>query len=254
MRTKFVSLAALVLLGFSSQVSAQAPTDDAIRRILIEESIAAYSGNCPCPYNSMRNGRSCGGRSAWSRPGGQSPLCYPDDVSPEDIAAYRTRRAIGVEQVTGAPETPARAGRSNDRSSGAQARPHDSRGPTTATLPPARPSMADPESQLLPDCPPGTSLARRNGQTICVGSPETPAKAAMPAAPNRPSDRGGDGEPVSFGDVLSRLQALSAATGEAMAVPARPLTGQHAPAPATGLLNCAPGTRPAHTNGRIECR
>jgi hypothetical protein len=25
----------------------------------------------------MRNGRACGGRSAYSRPGGAAPLCYP---------------------------------------------------------------------------------------------------------------------------------------------------------------------------------
>lgn len=33
-------------------------------------------GRCDCPYDLMRNGRACGGRSAYSRPGGRSPVCY----------------------------------------------------------------------------------------------------------------------------------------------------------------------------------
>jgi len=35
-----------------------------------------YVGVCDCPYDLMRNGRRCGGRSAYSRPGGRSPECY----------------------------------------------------------------------------------------------------------------------------------------------------------------------------------
>jgi uncharacterized protein YgiM (DUF1202 family) len=35
-----------------------------------------YVGTCDCPYDRMRNGRACGGRSAYSRPGGRSPVCY----------------------------------------------------------------------------------------------------------------------------------------------------------------------------------
>ena len=62
-----------------------------IRRILVSRSIGSYSGSCPCPYNRDRAGRSCGRRSAYSRPGGASPLCYPGDVSDSAVAAYRTR-------------------------------------------------------------------------------------------------------------------------------------------------------------------
>lgn len=36
----------------------------------------AYVGTCDCPYDLMRNGRQCGGKSAYSRPGGRSPQCY----------------------------------------------------------------------------------------------------------------------------------------------------------------------------------
>ncbi|GAA4250802.1 hypothetical protein GBZ26_05180 [Azospirillum formosense] len=66
-----------------------ATTDAEIRERLVQESIDAYLGSCPCPYSTMRNGRRCGGRSAYSRPGGQSPLCYPDDVPSALIDAYR---------------------------------------------------------------------------------------------------------------------------------------------------------------------
>ena len=51
-----------------------------IRQILIKRSIAAYPGNCPCPYNVDRAGRRCGARSAYSKPGGKAPLCFPEDV------------------------------------------------------------------------------------------------------------------------------------------------------------------------------
>lgn len=68
-----------------------AATDEELRRYLIRESIAAYSGSCPCPYNYDRAGRRCGGRSAYSRPGGRSPLCFPDDVSDEQIRSTRER-------------------------------------------------------------------------------------------------------------------------------------------------------------------
>lgn len=72
----------------SAHAKAPTPTDVArIKRQLIEESIDGYGGSCPCPYNSARNGSSCGRRSAYSRPGGASPLCYPDDVTDSMVAA-----------------------------------------------------------------------------------------------------------------------------------------------------------------------
>lgn len=66
-------------------------SDDEIRKILIAESIRAYPGNCPCPYNLDRAGRRCGKRSAWSRAGGYSPLCYEADVTDEMVKAFRKR-------------------------------------------------------------------------------------------------------------------------------------------------------------------
>jgi len=63
-----------------------------ITKILITRSRSRYSGSCPCPYNSDRAGRRCGGRSAYSRPGGVSPLCYSGDISSEMIEAFRKDR------------------------------------------------------------------------------------------------------------------------------------------------------------------
>lgn len=59
--------------------TAGAQSDSAVQRA-IRQSIAAYSGSCPCPYSVDRAGRRCGARSAYSRPGGARPLCYPADV------------------------------------------------------------------------------------------------------------------------------------------------------------------------------
>ena len=64
-------------------------TDDEIRDIIIQQSIASYSGSCPCPYSRARNGSRCGGRSAYSRPGGASPKCYRSDVSEAEVRRLR---------------------------------------------------------------------------------------------------------------------------------------------------------------------
>ena len=71
-------------------------TDAEIRERLVQESIDTYPGSCPCPYSTMRNGRRCGGRSAYSRPGGRAPLCYPDDVSSAMIDAYRGKPPLST--------------------------------------------------------------------------------------------------------------------------------------------------------------
>jgi SH3-like domain-containing protein len=65
----------------------QVDTADIIKKI-ITNSIASYSGRCPCPYFTDRAGRSCGRRSAYSRAGGASVICYPEDVTPEMISSF----------------------------------------------------------------------------------------------------------------------------------------------------------------------
>lgn len=65
------------------------PNEKQIIQAIIQESIATYPGNCPCPYNVARNGSHCGGRSAYSRAGGYSPICFPGDVTPAMVATYK---------------------------------------------------------------------------------------------------------------------------------------------------------------------
>jgi hypothetical protein len=71
-------------------------TAAAIAAIIVQASRAQYHAGgrpCACPDDTMRNGRACGGRSAYSRPGGASPLCYPSDVTTAMIESYRQRAA-----------------------------------------------------------------------------------------------------------------------------------------------------------------
>lgn len=73
-----------------AEPKAASRTDDsAIVSYVLAESRARYPGNCACPDDRDRAGRRCGGRSAYSRPGGYSPLCYPRDVTPEMIERAR---------------------------------------------------------------------------------------------------------------------------------------------------------------------
>ena len=95
------ALALILLLGTAlATTSKETKTDADIKQILIEESIARYPGNCPCPYNVDRAGRQCGKRSAYSRPGGASPLCYANDISDEMVKEYRQERNENVPRST----------------------------------------------------------------------------------------------------------------------------------------------------------
>lgn len=90
---------AVVLIAFGAAAAPSyarepSPSDDEIRQRLIRDSISAYSGSCPCPYSTARNGSRCGRRSAYDRPGGASPLCYPENVTAEMVAHYRKRRGL----------------------------------------------------------------------------------------------------------------------------------------------------------------
>ena len=68
-----------------------------VKQKIIADSIAAYPGRCPCPYNATRNGSACGGRSAWSRQGGYAPICYEREISSEMVMKWRQdQRAAGA--------------------------------------------------------------------------------------------------------------------------------------------------------------
>lgn len=79
-----------------SQNQSQFLSDSAIAALIVQESRNAYYATghpCACPDDLMRNGRRCGGNSAYIRPGGAHPLCSAGDVSPEMINRYRARSA-----------------------------------------------------------------------------------------------------------------------------------------------------------------
>jgi hypothetical protein len=87
-------LAGIGFIALCVTASAQVLTDQQIAERIIQGSRNAYYATghpCACPYDHARNGSACGGRSAYSRPGGAEPKCYPKDVTAAEIAAYRTR-------------------------------------------------------------------------------------------------------------------------------------------------------------------
>ena len=93
------AIASALLIAFATclpgtTAAQQAMTDQQVRERMIAASIQSYSGNCPCPYNRASNGSRCGGRSAYSRPGGASPLCFPQDISDSMVESYRQRYGI----------------------------------------------------------------------------------------------------------------------------------------------------------------
>lgn len=84
----------LIIIGlsfFTFGVEAKQSSENvaAIKQKIIQESINNYSGNCPCPYNTARNGSRCGKRSAYSRDGGYAPICYAEDVTAQMIKNYK---------------------------------------------------------------------------------------------------------------------------------------------------------------------
>jgi hypothetical protein len=81
----------IVQVGAMATPAVAQRSDAQIRRELVRQSIANYPGSCPCPYSTDRAGRRCGGRSAYSRPGGYAPLCYPSDIRAADPSARRRR-------------------------------------------------------------------------------------------------------------------------------------------------------------------
>ncbi|MEP0983158.1 SH3 domain-containing protein [Leptolyngbya sp. AS-A5] len=68
---QFVAIARQNSTESPSPLILPSPSSEAI--IPIRESV---SGSCECPYDTDKRGRSCGGRSAYSRPGGAAPTCY----------------------------------------------------------------------------------------------------------------------------------------------------------------------------------
>lgn len=64
----------IVIVFYCNQTFSKTPEQ------IIQDSISQYPGKCPCPYSIMSNGKKCGKRSAYSKPGGYEPLCYVSDI------------------------------------------------------------------------------------------------------------------------------------------------------------------------------
>ena len=64
--------------------------DAAIIQQIITSSRAGYPGPCACPYDRNRAGRKCGATSAYSKPGGYSPICFAEQVTPAMIERRRS--------------------------------------------------------------------------------------------------------------------------------------------------------------------
>ncbi|EIY5125186.1 hypothetical protein AAHC35_11835 [Klebsiella quasipneumoniae subsp. similipneumoniae] len=93
MNIKFVVISVFaVVCVFASDISiakSNSLSDDQVRQRIIDDSVASYPGTCACPFNTARNGSSCGGRSAWSKASGYSPICYKKEVTKEMVKAWR---------------------------------------------------------------------------------------------------------------------------------------------------------------------
>ena len=64
----------IVIVFYCNQTFSKTPEQ------IIQDSISQYPGKCPCPYSIMSNGKKCGKRSAYSKPGGYELLCYVSDI------------------------------------------------------------------------------------------------------------------------------------------------------------------------------
>jgi hypothetical protein len=84
-------IAALTGLMLAGAAWAGEMTDEQVRESVVRESVASYSGSCACPENTDAAGRRCGARSAYSKPGGAKPICYPHEVSDEQVREFRQR-------------------------------------------------------------------------------------------------------------------------------------------------------------------
>ncbi len=82
-----------IFLSFSASAKSNL-TDAQVKQQMINQSIASYSGSCPCPYNTTSNGSRCGRRSAYTKPGGYAPLCYDTDITSQMLTQYKRRNGL----------------------------------------------------------------------------------------------------------------------------------------------------------------
>jgi hypothetical protein len=86
---KLLTFILLLVVSSFAYTDNSSMSDEEIIQVIIYKSIATHRGNCACPYNRANNGSKCGRRSAYSRPGGYQPMCYPRDVPSEMVEEFR---------------------------------------------------------------------------------------------------------------------------------------------------------------------
>lgn len=82
---------AALILSLLMVFPAHAQSRAQLAQEVVDASISGYQahyGNCPCPFNRAKNNSKCGKRSAWSKPGGQEPVCYVEEVTDVMIERY----------------------------------------------------------------------------------------------------------------------------------------------------------------------
>jgi hypothetical protein len=83
---------AFVLILANHSSFAGGLNDTQIRQRIIQQSVRAYLAighPCACTCGLTRQGSPCGVRSAYTRPGGARPICYPSDVNDQMISDWR---------------------------------------------------------------------------------------------------------------------------------------------------------------------
>ncbi|MBB4123974.1 peptidoglycan-binding domain-containing protein [Martelella radicis] len=100
----FLHVVPVAFVAFFVAFPVCAQTNSEVRDRMIQQSIASYSGSCPCPFNRASNGSRCGGRSAYSRPGGSAPYCFHGDISDEAVERYRQTYGLNNGSIAIAPD------------------------------------------------------------------------------------------------------------------------------------------------------
>ena len=85
---KLSTVVYILTLIFLSPVYGSENERDKIIQEIIYNSISSYDGKCACPYQGTSNGSRCGKRSAYSKPGGYEPLCFPKDITEDIVNAF----------------------------------------------------------------------------------------------------------------------------------------------------------------------
>jgi hypothetical protein len=80
-RIKIVALTLGLFVVSNQAFSLTISEVEVIKQRIISDSVKSYKDNCPCPYSKMKNGKSCGKFSAYSKKGAKKPFCYVADVS-----------------------------------------------------------------------------------------------------------------------------------------------------------------------------